>query len=415
MAIVACGVNHNTASIAVREQISISDKSHDTWLSQLTTQLNVDEAAILSTCNRTELYCETPEPAQIVDWLSDRYRLNTGNVKDHLYVYRENDAVRHMMRVACGLDSMVLGESQILGQIKQAYQRAVHLGTVGPNLSSLFRHVFTVSKRVRTETSIGEFPVSVAYASAILAKKIFTDFSPLKMLVIGAGKTSVLAARHFQQQGVDQFIIANRSLQNAELSAREFEAEAIVLSDIPKVLHDVDIVISATTSPLPIVTQSMVAEALKARRYRLMLMVDLGVPRDIEGSVSDLEDVFLYNVDDMHDIVEEGISERRDAAREAEGIIDLELDNFIRWQQSLGAVSVICDYRGRMQDLADDELERALRLIGSGRDPEEIMKEFSRRLLNKVTHQPSVRLRRAGFDGRNDLLNLAKYLFSDNT
>lgn len=415
MAILACGVNHNTAPLAVRERMSISDHSHDKWLTQLMKQSAINEAAILSTCNRTELYCETPSPAQIVDWLSDRYRLTTGDVKNHLYVYRENDAVRHMMRVACGLDSMVLGESQILGQIKQTYQRAVNLGTVGPHLSSLFRHVFSVSKRVRTETAIGEFPVSVAYASTILAKKIFTDFTPLKMLVIGAGKTSVLAARHFQQQGVEQFIIANRSLQNAELFSEEFNAEAILLSDIPKRLHEVDIVVSATASPLPLLTQSMVSEALKARRYRLMLMVDLGVPRDIEGSVSELEDVFLYNVDDMQGIVEDGLSERQDAAHKAENIIELELDNFIRWRRSLGSVSVIREYRDKMQTLADDELERALRLIESGKSPEDVLREYSRRLLNKVTHQPSIRLRRAGFDGRDDLLNLAQYLFSDNS
>ena len=411
MAILACGVNYKTASIDIRERMVVDDSGHDRWIDQFLKESSVEEAAILSTCNRTELYCETKMPGQVVDWLHRRYHLPTDT--DHLYTYRDRDAVRHMMRVACGLDSMILGESQILGQIKLSYRRAEKLGSIGPQLAALFQHVFAVSKRVRTQTAIGMRPVSVAYAASLLARRVFSDLSQLCVLVIGTGKTAMLAARHLQQHGTKRFIIASRNQQNADDFSREFAAEATLLSDLPDYLPWADLVLSATASSLPLLTKSMVEIALKLRRYRSMLMIDLGVPRDMERSISELGHSFLYNIDDLNGIVEDGLSERQEAALNAECIVELELENYIRCKDALQSASFIKSYRDKMALEADAVLEQALKSLKASHDPELVLRSFSRRLLNKLTHQPSVRLRQAGYEGREDLLHLSKYLFSD--
>jgi glutamyl-tRNA reductase len=349
---------------------------------------------------------------KIIDWFCNYHELGARDIQPYLYAYRDQEAVKHMFRVASGLDSMVLGEPQILGQMKEAFATAHRAGATGKLLNRLFQHTFTVAKQVRTDTAIGASPVSVAYAAVALAKQIFAELSDQTVLLIGAGDMMELAARHLQEQQVRHMIVANRTVERARLLASSCGAEAIALSALPERLHQADIVISSTASQLPILGKGAVERALKRRKHRPMFMVDIAVPRDIESEVSELDDVYLYTVDDLKDVIEENLQSRVEAAEEAEIIIDNQVMQFMHWLQSLDAVPTIRAMRDHVQAISNAELEKARRMLARGDDPQRVLAYLAHSLSNKITHAPSSALNRASHDGNTQLLEAARRLFN---
>ncbi|KTC85914.1 MULTISPECIES: glutamyl-tRNA reductase [Legionella] len=412
MVFVACGLNHKTAPLSVREKIALPLAMHDNLLNKLVNISTVNEAAILSTCNRTEIYCETNEPESIAPWLAHQHQLSPESLSPYLYMHHGHEGIRHTLRVASGLDSMMLGEPQILGQMKQAYQYACQLGTVKTNLRQVFQYIFSASKRIRSRSGIGTNPVSIAYAAVQLVGQLFSNFNDLNVFLIGSGETATLVAKYLHKQGVRHFLVASRTSENARQLAAAFDGEALTIGDIPQHLAQADVVISATACPLPFINKSLVEHALSKRANAPMFFLDLAVPRDIEADVADLENVHLFNIDDLQSRIEKGMDERRSAALQAEQLIESELDNYIRWHRSLRAKDVICDYRTRMQDLAQRELQRAQEKLLAGYGHDNVLQEFCERLVNKLTHHPTVGLRQAAQDGREELLDLVHYLFN---
>ena len=413
MALITVGVNHKTAPVAIRERVAFDSAHLGDALRDLTQSSNMDEAAILSTCNRTELFCcgDSDDGHSVIDWFEHYHKLSDTEVRPYLYVHPDQSAVRHMLRVASGLDSLILGEPQILGQIKEAYARAVDAGTIGKFLSRLFQHTFSVAKQVRTDTAIGSSPVSVAFAAVSLARQIFSDLDRHTALLIGAGETIELAARHLHGSAIGRMIIANRTVERAHALAAEFNGYAIALNEIPAHLAEADIVISSTGSPLPILGKGAAESAIKKRKHRPMLMIDIAVPRDIEPEVGNLRDVYLYTVDDLQEIIDEGLKSRQEAARQAEEIIDTQVAHFMGWLQSLNAVSLIRHFRDQAQDVRRTEMEKALRRLAAGDPPDQVMEKLSHALTNKLIHSPSAQLRQAGYDGRIELLDAAREIF----
>jgi glutamyl-tRNA reductase len=343
-------------------------------------------------------------------WLGRFHGLAQEQLAPYLYNHTGRDATNHLLRVASGLDSMVLGEPQILGQVKQAFHTAHQARATGKLLGRLFQHCFAVAKQVRTDTAIGNSPVSVAFAAIGLARQIFSDLAQQTALLIGAGETIELAARHLKQHGVGRIIVANRTVERAHALAAQVDGYAIALPEVATHLPEADIIVSSTASPLPVLGKGTVERALKKRKHRPMLMIDLAVPRDIEPEVADLSDVYLYTVDDLQEVVEENQRSRQDAAYQAEEIIDFHTDEFMGWLRSLDAVTLIQEYRHQAAETRDAVLERALRLLKKGRDPEEVMSYLAHTLTNKLLHTPSARMRRAGMDGQQELLTAANTL-----
>lgn len=397
MSIFSLGINHNTAPVDIREQVAFAAEALSSTHQELLHRSGVREAVILSTCNRTEIYYRTDSdnPNQVSRWMSEHHHLDHNQVQPYLYLHQDKEAVRHLFRVASGLDSLVLGEPQILGQLKTAFQVAGSAQAIGPLFNKLFPWAFSVAKRVRTETAIGGQAVSVAFAAVSLAKRVFGDLSSRQVLLIGAGETIELVARHLREQGVTQMVVANRTMERANLLAQEFKARAIGLGAIPEALTQADIVVSSTASPLPILGKGAVETAMKPRRHRPIFMVDIAVPRDIEPEVADLDDVYLYTVDDLKGIIEENLQNRRQAAVFAEHIIGEEIEAFDRWQKSLTAVPAIRALRDHTEALRQQELQRALRFLRQGQDPETVLEGLSQGLANKFVHQPTVALRAA--------------------
>ena len=416
MAFIALGINHKTASVAVRERVAFTPGQMVEALQLLCRLTASREAAILSTCNRSELYLEIehPEAEDVLAWLADYHRLSLDELRNCAYVHQDEDAVRHMMRVAAGLDSMVLGEPQILGQMKSAYAVAREAGTIGPMLGRLFQATFSTAKTVRTDTAIGENPVSVAFAAVSLARQIFSDLHRSQALLIGAGETITLVARHLHEQGVKRIVVANRTLERASLLAQELGAEAILLADMPEHLAHSDIVISSTASQLPILGKGAVESALKQRRHKPIFMVDIAVPRDIEPQVGELDDVYLYTVDDLHDVVAENLKSRQGAAQAAEELVSVGAEDFMARLRELAAVDVLKAYRQQSERLRDEELQKAQRLLANGGNPEEVLAQLARGLTNKLLHAPSVQLKKLSAEGRLDALAMAQELFALN-
>lgn len=412
MVFVACGLNHKTAPIDVREKVATSSATHDSLLHSLLGHPEVSEAVILSTCNRTEIYCKTYAPKILTHWLANEQQIQPQLLAPYLYLHQEQQAIKHALRVASGLDSMMIGEPQILGQMKQAYQHACSLGAVKTQLRPIFEYLFSAAKRVRTQSGIGTNPVSVAYAAVQLIGQLFTHYNSLNVLLIGSGETASLVAKYLHQQGVHRFIIASRTLKSAEKLANVFDGQTIPISDIAQYLPQADVVVSATTCPVPFINKSLVEHALNQRNNAPMFLLDLAVPRDIEANVKELEQVHLYNIDDLHAMIEKGMDERRHAALRAEQLVDAELKNYLSKYRSLKAKEVICDYRHQMQKLAQKELQRALRKLSAGECQHLVLNEFSERLVNKLTHNPTAGLRQIARDGREDLFTLARYLFN---
>jgi glutamyl-tRNA reductase len=402
MALVTLGINHRTAPVAIRERVAFTPERMAEAFAELRAAAGATEAAILSTCNRTEIYLAADENCAplILRWLAGFHNVDAGDLEDVIYVHHDSEAVRHLMRVSAGLDSMVLGEPQILGQLKDAYALAQEHKACGSFLARLFEHTFSVAKRVRTQTAIGENPVSVAYAAVSMANRIFADMSRNKALLIGAGKTIELVARHLADAGVKDFLVANRTLERAQTLAQVHGGKGILLSDIAEHLHEVDIIISSTASPLPVLGKGTVERALKKRKHQPFFMVDIAVPRDIEPEVAELDDVYLYTVDDLRQVIEENIRSREGAAREAEDLINLGVQEFLNQLRALDAVFTLKQFRQRAEDLRDVETEKALRSLRNGADPETVMRSLARGITNKLLHQPSIQVRKATTAGR---------------
>jgi glutamyl-tRNA reductase len=409
----AIGINHKTAPVDIRERVAFAPDSIPQALRELAACPAFHEAALLSTCNRTELYCnlDGADCSEVIRWLCQYHKLNLADIEPYIYIHADQAAVDHVLRVASGLDSMILGEPQILGQMKVAYKTAIEAGTVGMLLGRLFQHTFLVAKQVRTDTAIGASPVSVAFAAVSLAKQIFGDMSAQTALLIGAGETIELTARHLHESKIGRIIVANRTVERAHLLASEFNGYAISLAEISAHLAEADIVISSTASQLPILGKGSVESALKVRKHRPMFMVDIAVPRDIEPEVSELPDVYLYTVDDLQEVIQENLNSRQEAAKQAAEIVDAQVANFMGWLQSLSAVATIRAFRASAEHTRDHELDIAQRLLAQGRDPEQVLRLLARALTNKLTHTPSIQMKQAGFQGRLELLQAARELF----
>ena len=406
MELFALGINHHTAPLAVREQVAFLPEHCAQALSDLTRVKSVREAAILSTCNRTELYCAADHPGVAVDWLARYHALPSEKINPYLYTYPQRDAVRHIFRVASGLESMVLGEPQILGQMKQAERQAGEAGTLGTLLSKLFQPSFAAAKEVRSTTAIGASTVSMAAAAVHLASRIFESLAEQRVLFIGAGEMIELCAAHFAGQNPRQITIANRTPARAEALAARFQADTLRLDEIAARLPHYDVVVSCTASQLPIIGLGMVESALKARRHRPMVMVDLAVPRDIEAEVGRLGDVFLYTLDDLGQIVAAGLESRQAAVVEAELIIDAGVNSFLHWMDAREAVPTIRALRDSAERARRHELEHAQRLLARGDDPAQVLEALSHGLTNKLLHPPTIALNQAEGSERADLARL---------
>jgi glutamyl-tRNA reductase len=410
MGLIACGINHKTAPVTLRERVAVPTHALTSALQNLSQTAHLHEAAILSTCNRTEFYCVDAKPHDLLAWLSDYQHLSQTEIAPYFYSYTADAALEHMLRVASGLDSMVIGEPQILGQMKQAFACAKQIGLIGSELHQVFRHVLTVTKRIRSTTAIGVNPISIAYAAVQLARHIFSHFKQSTVLLVGAGETVQLAAKHLYEQGLTQLLFCNRTDAAAKRLAEQFNGQGYSLEELPNVLPQADIVFTATASQLPIVGKGMIEQALKIRRRRPMLMIDLAMPRDIEPQVAQLEDVYLYNLDDMQDIISQNLNQRLDAAKQAEQIITLEVAEFGRWQRSLKAVDLIKSYREQVMQLRELQLSKAQKLLAQGQDPMLVLSMITQALTNQIMHHPSTQLRMLGAEGQDELIDLARQL-----
>jgi glutamyl-tRNA reductase len=409
MPLVVVGINHRTAPLEVREKV-VFDPSHLPDALRSLAANGASENVILSTCNRTELYCVVEGPIGLDRWLEAYHGIGR-SLAGSVYEHQEAQAVEHAFAVAAGLDSMVLGEPQILGQLKDAYRAAQQSGTAGPMLNRLFQATFSVAKRVRTETRIGANAVSVAYAAVGLARQIFAGFAQHTALLVGAGETIALAARHLHAQGLGRMIIANRSLDRAQALAAEFNASAITLDALPHHLAAADILVSSTASPDIVVTAADVAAALVARRHRPMFMVDIAVPRDIDPAVAAFEDVYLYTIDDLQGFVDRNLQARQDEARQARVLIESEVARFMAGLRAQQAVPTIRELRGGAEALRAQTLEQAQRLLAGGRPPEEALAFLADTLTHRLIHTPTHALRQAGESGDEELVAAARRLF----
>ncbi|MEY3219410.1 MAG: hypothetical protein RIT27_767 [Pseudomonadota bacterium] len=413
MELFAFGVNHTTASVDIREQLSFPESQLPEALRALKHDAHVQEAVILSTCNRTELYCSIRDNNKyVIDWFSEYHSMPREKLTPLLYFHSATACVRHLLRVACGLDSLVLGEPQILGQLKKAYKIAQDNGASGKLLSKLFQHSFNVAKQIRTDTAIGSSPVSVAFAAVRLAQQIFGDLKPHTALLIGAGETIELAARHLHASQLGRMIIANRTLERARHLALQFGGYAITLPEIAEHLAEADVVISSTGSPDYILRAPQIKDALKTRKRRPMFMVDIAVPRDIDPAISTFDDVYLYTVDDLQGVIEENRRSRAEAAKQAEEIIDTQVDHFMSWVQSLGSVETIRAIRNQAETVQQQILDKAHQMLKNGKSSEEVLQFVAHRLTNTLLHEPFVQLRQAGSNNDVEFISIARQLFN---
>jgi glutamyl-tRNA reductase len=411
MSLFALGLNHHTAPLTVRERVVFHVERLRDALTEIRRGL-ASEAAILSTCNRTELYlaAERP-PAEVADWLAHYHRFEREELQRYLYTLPKEQAVRHAFRVASGLDSMVLGEPQILGQMKEAARAAESAGTLGTVLHKLFQRTFAVAKEVRSTTTIGAASVSMAAATVKLAARIFPSLKDQNLLFIGAGDMVELCATHFAAQAPARIAVANRTLERAQRLAHRFNGEALELRTLPDRLQEFDIIVSCTASSLPILGKGLVERALRARRRRPMFMVDLAVPRDIEPEAAELDDVFLYTVDDLAQIVSENRDARRAAVEQAEVIIETQVSQFMHWMQARESVPLIRALREHGEQARRQELERARRLLARGDDAASVLEALSQGLTNKLLHAPTQALNDTAGEERRALADTLARLF----
>jgi glutamyl-tRNA reductase len=408
MVFVACGLNHKTAPLHVREKFALSNDNNLGLLHRFTKSLNITEAAILSTCNRTEIYCDISDHSKIIPWISKEQNINLDSILPYFYTHQEENGIKHILRVASGLDSMMIGEPQILGQIKNAYHLAKDAGTIGDNLNPIFQYIFKTSKKIRTNSKIGENPTSIAFAATQLIANIFSEFSNLNVFLIGTGDTSSLVAKYLQELGVVNFMISNRTTQKAQYLAQKTHGQTIAITEIASNLAKADVIISATSCPIPFINKSMVENALIERSQKPMFFLDLAVPRDIEENVGDIKNVHLYNIDDLQTVTEKGLALRQKAALSAEKLITQEVDKYsIKCKTDL-ASDAIHIFEKNAKIISDIELNRAIKKITSGQCPYQILSEFNHRLTKKLTHIPKLGLRKiASHDSEclNELVN----------
>lgn len=450
MTITVCGLNHKTAPIALRERIAIAPNNLNASLYSLLRCIEQDEAVILSTCNRTEIYSPHTAPEQLIEWLATFHDISISEVASHSYHYHQQDALEHLIRVTSGMDSMMLGETQIHGQMKHAYQTACEFGAVGHHLAPVFTHAFHACKRIRTETNIGQYAISIASSAADLACNTLRNNtsqnlskpslppatvhtsatkddstsqqepqtqpnSQTRCLLIGAGETMTLVAEHLQAKGIRHFSVANRTLSNANILAEHIGGQSYTIDQLNELLCENDIIISATNCPLPFLSKRMLERAMEIRHHKPVCLIDLAVPRDIEPECAEVTNTTLFNVDDLHLHSDANKKKREEAALDASLIIDEEVHHFYQWRTAQKASESIHYFREHMKVISNKELSRAKQLIQQGEDVHIVMEEFANRLLNKLLHQPTSRLRQAGIDGQKDLIKFTKALFHAET
>lgn len=413
MDLLTVGINHRTAPLALREKIAFTPDNLGPALADLMQAAGLSEVAILSTCNRTEIYAIDPtqSPDKIAQWLAGYHKVTLEELQTAVYVHNSTASLRHLLRVATGLDSMVLGEPQILGQVKDCFSQAKYHGALGPQLDRLSQNAYRIAKQVRSSTSIGHTPVSLASIAVDLAAQLFTDIAACNVLLVGAGDTIGLVGRHLRQAGAGNITIANRTLQNALSLAEALGGKAATLADIPSLLTSTDILISSTASALPVLGKGTVERALKQRRHKPIFMVDLAVPRDIEPEIASLADVYLYSIDDLEQITAENMSNREEAAREAETIINDAVSELAASDKSLAVVDVLVKFRKRHESIKEAELERALQRLAKGEDPQTVLDNFANLLTNKIIHTPSIQLKKASTEGRTDVIDAINHLY----
>ncbi len=406
------GLNHNTAPVEIREQVIYSGDDISRALAELVQLQGIDEAVILSTCNRTEFYLEADEngPGSLQAWLNSDQSLSEA-AEAALFTLNNEEAIRHLFRVACGLDSMVLGEPQILGQLKDAFRQAEQSASVGSHLNRLFHHTFSVAKKVRTDTEIGSSPVSVAYAAVNLANQFFAGFSQHTALLIGAGMTIELVAKHLYSKGIGRMFVANRDFARAQNIASQFDGFALPLSEIEGTLPEADILISSTASTEPVVTAAQMQSAIRARKRKPIFAVDIAVPRDLEAGIDEIDDIYLYTIDDLDKVIVEGQSNREAAAVDANRILDDETQRYLSIQRSKEVAPIITALRDHGDALRHEVLEQARRRLAKGADQDEVLEFVTSSLLKKILHQPSVRLREAGEQSDQAFIDAIRELF----
>ena len=417
MSILAYGLNYRTAPLELRERVAFPEDSLGTALRELTLDIpQIQEAAIVSTCNRTELYCAAGNDCaeDLENWLSHRRDVHLNELQGASYQYWDQDAARHSIRVAAGLDSQMLGEPQIMGQVKSAFALAKQHGTSGPELNLLSRMTLQTAKQVRTQTDIGRNPISVAYAAVSLAAQLFSDLPGKRALLLGAGETVALVGEHLRSKGVTDLTIANRTLANAQTLAATLNANAIQLSNVAKVLWEFDMVIASTGSTLPVLGKGAVEQAIRERKRRPMFMVDIAVPRDIEAGVGELPDVYLYTIDDLTQIVEVNKTRRLRAASGAENLVDLGTEAYQRERRVQQGQGLLQGFRQQAEKLRDDELDQAMRSLSNGADPKATLQKLANGLTNKLIHPTTAAIRNASAEGRTDRLDFIQEAYGLN-
>jgi glutamyl-tRNA reductase len=413
MPLLTTGISHQTAPLEIREKIAIARVDNVDRVRELCSLGDIEEAVIVSTCNRTEIYSIGPKSSaeHVRQWLQKTGKLTSAEIDEHCYIREREKSVQHLFRVAGGLESLVLGESQILGQLKESWQLAHEAGGIGKVMDRLFQHAFATGKKVRSKTGIGDHPVSVAYTTVLLAKQIFGDLASKTVVLVGAGEMVELCGRHLHDKGVSSLIIANRSIDRAVALADQFGAHAVALPDLPGMMHKADILISSTASQQPVISAAAVKAALKQRRSRPMFLVDIAVPRDIEPATASLKNVYLYTIDDLQQVVDSNLSKRHEAAQAAGSEVDSAVDEFMRWLNSARASVYLQKMHKHARKNSDELVSRALRKLAAGKDPEQVMEQLANTLSKRILHLPSTRLREAAEAQDDELLRVANRLF----
>ncbi|HLF31206.1 MAG TPA: glutamyl-tRNA reductase [Xanthomonadales bacterium] len=417
MPLIAIGISHDTAPVEIREKVAINRPEYAERVQQVLGLEGIEEAVILGTCNRTEIYCLCASQAEheVLRWIHRAHGLPAGELDEYFYCHTGEHAVRHLIRVAGGLESLVLGEPQILGQIKEAWQAAQESGGTGKVLDRLFQHAFAAAKAIRTHSGIGSYPVSVAFTAVTLAKQIFGDLSRQNVVLLGAGEMIRLCGKHLLDQGIGSIEIINRSLEAAQELAATLNAKAATLESLPVILPRADILISSTASSQPIIGKAAVKSALKQRRHRPMFMVDIAVPRDIDSAVGQLDDVYLYTIDDLQQVVDENMQHRQNAAESALVEVESSVEQFMRWLYGIRAARSLKRIRAQSHAHELDLVEKACKRLQAGQNTEQVLFQLASTLTNRILHEPTQRLREAAEEQRYEILKAADWLFRSKT
>lgn len=413
MPLIAIGISHHTAPIEIREKVAIARSDYSERARELCALSGIEEVLILGTCNRTEVYClsTTDGKRELIDWIHRVNDIPDGELDQHLYQHEGEEAARHLIRVASGLDSLVLGETQILGQLKEAWQQAHEAGSLGKVLDRLFQHTFNAAKSIRTNSGISDHTVSVAYTAVVLARQIFGDLQSKTVVLVGAGEMVQLCGRYLRDHGIANLLIVNRSRERAQELAAEMGASALTLDQLDQALPRADILISSTASPEPVIKTADIKAALRIRKHRPMFLVDIAVPRDIEPEISKIRDVYLYTIDDLQQVVDENMEQRNSAAASAAADVDEAVAAFMRWLSGIRVSRTLKKIREQSHEYEEDLTARALRKLEAGQDPSEVLAQLSRTLTNKILHLPSKRLREAAEHQDYEVLKAADRIF----